>query len=218
MIEKTGRNDHERVSLLLPWFVNNTLDHAEREVVRLHLTDCVECQDEVSLLSSVQSAALKSSPTPIVPNADVTKLLHSIDNNGTNRSARTLSRPVIAFAASLATALLAVSVILVYQNQTEEPRTRFETATSAGQVAAMDYVLSVKFAAGTAAADRDAIWQAIGARNIAPAEVEGVYRVTVNLRVSKLEELKNYTQDVESLPAIQSVEVVAMQLPLDSPK
>ena len=218
MIEKTNCNDHEQVNLLLPWFVNNSLDRTERELVKEHLADCVECQDEVSLLSSVQSAVSKSSPTPIVPSADVAKLFNSIDDNVTNRRARALSRPAVALAASLATAFLAVSFILVYQNQTEEPPTRFQTATSAGQVSAMDYVLNVEFAPGTVAADRDKVWREIDARNIAPAEAAGIYRITVNLRVSTIDELKRYTQDVESLPAVRSIEFIAMQLPLEAPK
>lgn len=37
---------HQRVWELLPWYVNDTLSHQERERVEAHLADCLLCQEE----------------------------------------------------------------------------------------------------------------------------------------------------------------------------
>lgn len=218
MTENTTCSDHERVSLLLPWFVNNTLDSAERDVVRHHIVDCGECREQVSLLSSIQSAVSKSSPTPIVPNANVAKFLKSIDREETTLTVRQTPRRVIALAASIVTAVVVITMILVYQSQTQQLPTRFQTATSLDQVAAMDYVLNIRFSTGTAAIVRDQVLQDINAKDIALAEGDDIYRVTVSLQMSSLEDLERYTDDVESLRSVHSVDVVAMQLPLRAPE
>ncbi|MDA0679668.1 MAG: anti-sigma factor [Proteobacteria bacterium] len=214
MIEETTSTQHEQVSLLLPWFVNNTLDDMEREIVQNHIDECSECEKDVALYSSLRSAVTRSSPTPILPNANLTRLLDSIDGAKVFPSTRRIPRFRITLVASLTATLVVTALTLIYQARTQPVPTRFQTATSAVPVAAMDYVLNVHFAAGTEAADRDKVWREIDARSITPGDAEGLYQVTVKLRVSTLEELEQYTRDVQSLTSVQSIEVVAMQLPL----
>lgn len=215
MIEHKRPTGHDQVSLLLPWFVNDTLDSGEHELVRRHLADCSECRNDLALLSSVQSAFATSSPTPIVPGADAARLLDALDRNESSRPAPGRRRIL---AASLATAFVIIAAVWSLQNQTRLTPTQFHTATSATQAAAMDYVLNVTFTAETDAMKRDQLMRDIGAKDIIPADEDGSYRITVNLRISSLEELDRYTREMEALPEMQSIEVVAMQLPLESPQ
>jgi len=78
----------------------------------------------------------------------------------------------------------------------------------------MDYVLSIQFESGTTPTDRDRVLQDIGARDVSGASEEGSYRVIVQLSTTSLEELDRYTGDLESLPEVISVSVVALQLPM----
>ena len=215
MIEHKRHTRHEQVGLLLPWFVNGTLAAAEHELVRRHLVDCRECRNDVALLSSVQSVVATSSPTPIVPGADAARLLGALDRSESSRPAPG-RRGILA--ASLVVAFVIIVAVWSLQKQTELAPTRFHTATSATQAAAMDYILNVTFTAGTDTVQRDQVLRDIGAKDIIPADEEGSYRVTVNLRISSLEELDRFTREMAALPEMQSIEVVAMQLPLEAPQ
>lgn len=218
MTEKTTSEDHEQIGLLLPWFVNNTLDSTERDVVQRHLANCDECKEHLSLLSSVQSAVSKNSPTPIVPTANISELLESIEKEVSPLAPGPVSRRLIGLVASVFTVLIVTTLVLISHHRPEELSNRFDTATSVNQLAAMDYVLNIKFATDTTPTVRDRILQDIHATDIAVTEGDGTYRVTVSLQVSTLEDLERYTHDVESLQPVQSVEVVALQLPLSAPE
>jgi anti-sigma factor RsiW len=44
----------EHPSEILPWYVNGSLNDAERELVKTHLATCAACQEEVVALESLQ--------------------------------------------------------------------------------------------------------------------------------------------------------------------
>ena len=218
MTENTCSNEHEQANLLLPWFVNKTLDGTEMELVRRHISVCKECQEDVTLLSSVQSSMAKSSPSPILPTPDPAILLESLDARGNTFSSRVISRRRTAYIAALAAGLAAIAIVFTLVNQPEAPAARFETATSGNEVAAMDYVLSISFAETTGLIDQERVLGDIGARDISADRQDGIYRATVNLQIDDMEDLERYTDDLELLPSVKSVEVVAMQLPLSQPR
>jgi len=214
MIEKSLDDKHEEIKLLLPWLVNNTLERSETERVRRHLTQCSACKEDVSLLLSVQSTMAKHSPTPILPAPDSSRLLDPIEYHKRTPANNPAPRRRAAWAASIAAMLAAAALILIYQNQSPAPNHRFNTATATEGVAAMDYLLNIAFAPGSEQAERDQVLRNIGATDISIDTDEGTYRVTINLRVNNLEDLERYTMTLESLPPVQSVDVVAMQLPI----
>lgn len=218
MTDNTCNNEHEQANLLLPWFVNKTLDGTEMELVRRHISVCKDCQDDVSLLASVQSSMAKSSPSPILPTADSASLLASIDKWEKQSSDQVNPGRRIPYVAALAAGFAAIAIIFTLMKQPENPVTRFETATSGSEVAAMDYVLAISFVDSAEPLDRERILSNIGARDISADRQEGIYRVTVNLQIGNVEDLERYTDDLESLPPVKSVEVVAMQLPLSQPR
>jgi hypothetical protein len=65
--EDLGEKLHERVWSLLPWYVNGTLPHRERERVEEHLETCRRCQQEEQVCrrtaETVQGAG-EVAPTP----------------------------------------------------------------------------------------------------------------------------------------------------------
>lgn len=56
--EDEGRNRHEAIQELLPWYLNDTLEADERTDVERHLQSCAECRDELEELKGLQFATL----------------------------------------------------------------------------------------------------------------------------------------------------------------
>ncbi len=215
MSDNRQLHDHNEIDLLLPWYVNHTLEPAEHDRVTRHLNACAECQESVSLLAEIQTAVVRNKATPIVPQPRIDELLDSIS---TSNPLRHLDRrpSKIFFAAAAVTLLLIATLILSNQeNRSGIPR-RFETATSSQNSASMDYVLTIQFESGTSPVDRDRILQDIGARDVSGGSDEGSYRVIVQLSAASLEQLDSYTGDLASLSEVRSVAVVALQLPVRS--
>ena len=213
MSENMQKLDHVEIDLLLPWYVNDTLEPAEHDRVAAHITTCATCQENVSLLSGIQSAVVRNKATPIVPQPQVDDFLNTIDA-GTPSHQRNWRQPRSMIAAAVAALLLMTAVILSNRDDLTATPQIFETATSMQQAAAMDYVLSIQFEPGTLAAERARVLQDIQARDISGGIDEGAYRVIVQLPAASLEELERHTSVLESMPEIRSVNVVALQLPV----
>ena len=71
---------HQRISELIPWYVNGTLESTERQAVEAHAAGCPRCQEELAaatqLARAIQEAeAAAPSPHP----AQLSRLLARID-------------------------------------------------------------------------------------------------------------------------------------------
>jgi hypothetical protein len=213
MGEKVQLDEHSRVDRLLPWFVNDTLDHSEREQVERHLDACHACRSAASLLSSVQSTVRHSIATPMTPQPSTDRLLESIDRFE-NKAGRSRAIAVVAVAASFAAAFLVVALVLPDQGKEGTVPARYETTTSPTQRSSMDYVLELQFEAGISTAAQEQVLQGLEAMEINPSGSSGTYRITVSLPAASLEELERYTRDLESSGEVKSVDVIAVQLPM----
>lgn len=60
---------HKVADVLLPWFVNGTLDGDERAFVERHLEQCVRCQREVEWLRELHLACIAAEADPGASNA-----------------------------------------------------------------------------------------------------------------------------------------------------
>jgi hypothetical protein len=207
-------DNHELIDGLLPWFVNNTLERDEHSRVRRHLDRCEACRANVSLFTVVQSTIRHATATPMVPPPRADKLLEAIDGAAKGRM-RPSPLIIALLAASLAAALLVVTLLLPGRPDTATPPASYETATSTPRRASMDYVIDLQFESGTPLRVRERVLRDLRARDINQGETSGTYRITVNLPAASLGELQRYTGDIESLAEIESVNVVALQLPVE---
>ena len=57
-------DEHIQVSRVLPWYVNGTLDDAERATVTEHLASCLRCRREIALLKTLQSTIISHEVDP----------------------------------------------------------------------------------------------------------------------------------------------------------
>lgn len=57
----TAAGIHERLNVLLPWYVNGTLEGTEEEEIREHLRDCSACAEELDVLLEVAGALNRDS-------------------------------------------------------------------------------------------------------------------------------------------------------------
>lgn len=209
MTDATREDLHDDVELLLPWYVNGTLSDSERNRVVRHIEQCRACRNDVELLEIMSQTAQQSPAIPIVAEPKTDQLFEKIDGTASAYWRHRMIR-VTAIAASLA---LVAWWSLQYLSDEPAPAT-FETATSADGPGQTDYVLSIYFQPDTADTDRVRVMRLIKASAVSREGNDSNYRVTVSLPASSLEELQRFTSDVESLPNVRSVEVIAVQLPL----
>lgn len=64
---RTPHQRHEETSLLLPWYVNGTLEPDERELVETHLRECAECAAEGKDLRLMKAAVVRAIEDERVP-------------------------------------------------------------------------------------------------------------------------------------------------------
>ncbi len=213
MTDNSQMQDHDKIDLLLPWFVNETLDPVEHDRVAAHLATCSICQDSVALLTDVQAAVVRHKATPIVPQPRVNELMDSIGTKDSNHNRNQEYSRIFMAAAGITALLIATLLLTNNQNATNDSQ-KFETATSVTGNATMDYVLSIQFESGTTVAEREQVLQDIEARDVSGGSEVGAFRVIVQLPAASLDELGRYTENLEAMPAVRSVSVVALQLPM----
>ncbi|HLU05817.1 MAG TPA: anti-sigma factor [Woeseiaceae bacterium] len=213
MGEKLQLDEHARVDRLLPWFVNNTIDDGERDRIRRHLDTCDACRKSVSLLSAVQDSIQRGTATPIVPRPQTDRLLEKIDTH-VSKGRKTRMLTIFASAASVAAVLILFNLLLPARERTVSEPARYETTTSPVQRTSMNYVLDVQFEAGVSPAAQQRVLAGLQAKEITSAGSDGVYRITVNLPASSLEELELFTSELEGASEIRAVHAVAVQLPV----
>jgi hypothetical protein len=66
--------------MLLPWYVNGTLEGAELNKVQQHLRVCVTCRQELAEQQRLAEAIGQSSAIDLAPQASLTRLLQRIDS------------------------------------------------------------------------------------------------------------------------------------------
>jgi anti-sigma factor RsiW len=71
---------HQRISELIPWYVNGTLEAAERQAVEAHAAVCPRCQEELAAAAQLARAIQEAeSAAPSPHPAQLSRLLARID-------------------------------------------------------------------------------------------------------------------------------------------
>lgn len=80
---------HDEIMSLLPWFVNQTLDNHQKQVVLSHIDNCVECQDEIQFLESLNGTLKDDAQNTHSLHADVSNDFANVMNQIDVKSQRT---------------------------------------------------------------------------------------------------------------------------------
>jgi anti-sigma factor RsiW len=72
------KSAHQRVFDALPWYLNGSLDDAERALVEQHLPACAACRTELESQRSLQQALARETPLPD-PEASLARLIARLD-------------------------------------------------------------------------------------------------------------------------------------------
>ncbi len=212
MNENTGHLEHDDIERLLPWFANGTLDQDERDRVSEHVRGCKICEQAITELSMIRANVQTHPVTPIVPEPNVDGLMAALDAQEARGPAGVSQWAV---AASVGALLLVAFAFMYYSDDGLSPvPQRYETAISAQDAPQIDYVLTVSFVDGLGSARREEILESFGSTDVSPAGPEGVYRVTVPIPATSMQELDRFTDKLRGTAGVESVEVVALQLPV----
>ena len=212
MNENADHLTHDDVERLLPWFVNGTLDQGELDLVSEHVRGCKICEHAITELSMIRAGVQAHPVTPIVPEPNVERLMTALDAREARGPMGVLRWAV---AASVGALLLVAFAFTYYSDDGLSPvPQRYETAISAQDVPQIDYVLTVSFVDGLGSARREEILESFGSTDVSPVGPEGVFRVTVPIPATSMEELERFTNELRETAGVASVEVVALQLPV----
>ncbi len=202
-------------SELLPWYINGSLRDDERSSVDEHIQDCEQCKADCELLHELNTSVNDETIAPIVPQPDVERLFAKIDgtSNTVHANATMLRRSLVA---GLIAASFIVAAIVWRGQEVDNLPARFETATASSSATSFDYVLRIRFEDTTSDLTRDAVLSLLETKDVRK-ELED-YRVVVNVPGTTLQALEKYTQDIQSMPEVSLVEVVAIQIPTSKEK
>ena len=200
---------HDDASLLLPWFVNKTLDGLQNAAVLHHVKNCGECAENVDALTRMQSAIRQDELSPLVPTPNVERVFDTVGR----LEKAPVSRRFIVFASAAALATLAV-VAYLPESTVIKNAGQFETATSTTSAITVDYVLTIEFEATAAEASRKKVITDLKALDVQLAADGRQADVTVRLAAFSLQEIETYSRLIESNPAVKKAQVIAVQLPV----
>lgn len=206
-------DNHDELSLLLPWYVNGTLADDESAAVKAHVKGCDSCRSDLALLQEMNAAVQDAQSVPIVPAPPLQQFLDEVDATSAAPETR-MRRTGWMLAASLVIASVMLARVVMNGPAVDAP-VLFETATSNTQSTAMQYVLELQFDTDLVDEQRQRILARIGASNVSSTDQSDAVRAVVSLPALSLAELEQYTRNIESVDGIRRANVVALQLPVE---
>jgi hypothetical protein len=73
-------DQHQQIQLLLPWYLNKTLQQDEQRQVENHLRNCMLCSRELVALRKLAAAVKQSSDLDVATEASFAKLLEKLQS------------------------------------------------------------------------------------------------------------------------------------------
>jgi hypothetical protein len=192
----------------IPWYLNGTLSESEASLLKEHIEQCVDCRADVELHSDMKSAVLGREVTSMIPKTRATDIIGN-DHGTPARHSR-----YYAVAAGVAIIGVALGMYFTPNQGGEYDNQLFETATSTGTTAGIDYVLQIQFDNEVPEQRRDQIVAQLEGVAKWSRNNSGVYEVHVHLAAPSLATLEEYAMHADSIPGVQSAKFTALQLPM----
>ncbi len=142
MFGPSTAQDHKTCWKLLPWYVNDTLERAERAGVEQHLESCDACRDEVASLKDLRLHVRDTIPrtnAASVDDASVDRGLHQVQHRIDERDRiRSWPSPGVRWVlAGQAAAILLLVSMLAWPTAPEQPKI-FETLSAPPQAVSQE--------------------------------------------------------------------------------
>jgi hypothetical protein len=194
-------SEHERAFELLPWFVNDTLAHPERETVEMHVRTCITCRREVKDQQRLL-AVLQRHPTVHLSEQNGFERLTDVLDGGERPAREPRYAPFMRFGV-VATLGVALVVGLLWLAP-EAPRDGgYATLADAPAAAARTAQLDVVFTRDTTAAEIAALLNSIDVEIVAgPSEI-GRYGVRLTREPAGDAELARALERLASDPHVR---------------
>ena len=203
---------HHDIAVLLPWYVNGTLNEAEMATVQRHIATCAECREAVrrevngvcwtptagddhrlAVLNARRDQAFEALQTRI--GGAVSDTDGSISGTARPRSRRIAVRWLPALAAVLVAALAGP---MLWTGRVAEP-TMFDLRTT--RISAESPVLQIVFRDGTSAEDIELVIRTSGTVLAGPTP-HGIYRIALST-----EDPQGLLQRLRAHPAVRWAEI-----------
>lgn len=175
--------EHEEIALLLPWYVNQTLEDGELARVRAHLRHCLVCRREVQSLRAL-STTLAEAPLPEpVPKAAFARLQRRLPPRPAPVHGRPPWRgsrfPLPRAALAAAASLLLVAALAGVGFQVSQP-TAFYTLASPPPTTPAGGEIRLVFAQQLPQEQIDALLRHIGGRIVAGPNAMGAVAIRLD--------------------------------------
>lgn len=173
---------HDEINALIPWYVNETLQDTERQMVETHLTGCATCRQDVQGLRALAAVLQAEVPEPRVDlYARTAARLEQERVTGVMARIRELLTPVPRYALAAMAAQLVVIVALAGVILTARPYTTLSDQPGGGGPAAEFQVI---FAPQATTSQMRSVLTTFNARIVDGPTSAGVYRVAIPLKPS----------------------------------
>ena len=198
-VHKIRDSDHQKISLLLPWYVNNTLYGEEKQKVEEHLKVCRSCQIEMTYLNKLSAAVNQVDSLESAAHASFIRLkqhIHEAEKLQTKQNITLGSvhnwldkinlnslfghRPVLALAA----VLLLFLVIPGYFNKGEIHQVEFKTLSDPNNLVGKEDEIRVVFANDLDRQQMDYLLKSVDGQIISGPSPQGVYTVRLGTKPS----------------------------------
>lgn len=222
---------HQKVTELLPWYINGTLDSTERQEVEAHLAVCAACRDELARCRDLATAARSTEDIAWAPSREhLSRLMARIDAvekppsvtpswwerlRASWRGYRTILQQLPSFvrwglAAQGALILLLVSVV-AWQGLFS-PAAFYHTLSDVGQPALpMQGQIRVVFADDMTEAEMRALLSSLGGTIINGPSALGVYTVAMSDAANSPDRLYLVVATLRRHPKVRLAEPVVAQ-------
>jgi len=182
-------DEHDDIVLLLPWYVNQTLEPAELARVKTHVRGCLECRRELQVLGQIEQALQQpDDPLDLAAHASFRQLQERIAPAAGTQPANVVPLPAksakkpgrlgkltsLALAASLL--LLAAPLALRHVGQ-DQP---LDYQTLSNRSAPEQGHVRVVFAPNLPFAEADQLLRSIGGQMVSGPNSAGAYTVRID--------------------------------------